>query len=155
MSESRPVNLHGTAVVIGTRGILFTGPSGSGKSAMAFLCMTEARRQGAYAALVADDQVFVSRLENSLIAERPASIAGLMEIRGSGIVTVESAEKAVIDLVVRMVSVPSDDRLPPNDERFSIADLGDLPMIRLRGDTAAPLAAIAALFPEFRGELPF
>ena len=32
---THPVNVHATAIVIGTTGLLFTGPSGSGKSAIA------------------------------------------------------------------------------------------------------------------------
>lgn len=155
MSEVRPVNVHGTAIVVGTRGIIFTGPSGSGKSALAFSCIAQARRQGAFAALVADDQVFISRLGGRLIAERPPSITGLMEIRGSGIIEVESLPRAVIDLAVQVVLLPEDDRLPPVGERFTIDGIGDLPLVRIHGKTIEPLAAIAVLFPGFQGETPF
>ena len=37
------LNIHATAVVLGTRGILFTGPSGSGKSMLAFACIAANR----------------------------------------------------------------------------------------------------------------
>ncbi len=53
-------NIHATAIVVGKTGLLFSGPSGWGKSMLAFTCMTEARRLGLFTALVADDQVLLS-----------------------------------------------------------------------------------------------
>jgi serine kinase of HPr protein (carbohydrate metabolism regulator) len=155
MTEAVPTNVHGTAIVIGSRGILFVGASGSGKSAIAFACMAQARLRGAFTALVADDQVLISCLGDQLVAERPASIAGLIEIRGSGIVEVKSVPMAVLDLAVQLVSLPKDDRLPPEHERFDVAGIGGLPMVRLCRTAMEPLASIAAIFPEFRGERPF
>ena len=52
-------NVHGTAIVIGTTGLLFLGPSGTGKSAVALHCIGQARAQGVFAALVSDDQVLL------------------------------------------------------------------------------------------------
>ncbi|MGK9053562.1 HPr kinase/phosphorylase [Neorhizobium petrolearium] len=149
------VNVHGTAVVIGTRGILFTGPSGSGKSMLAFSCIASAKRQGAFAALVADDQVLISGHGGQLLASRPESIAGLIELRGSGIATVESVPAAVLDLAVEVVSLPESDRLPPQDERFSVSGLGGLPLLRIWQGAPDPLAILAALAPGFHGEMPF
>jgi serine kinase of HPr protein (carbohydrate metabolism regulator) len=152
---TRPVNIHATAIVVGTRGLLFTGPSGSGKSTLAFACLAAAKRQGAFAALVADDQVLVSCHGNQLIASCPPSIAGLMELRGSGIVEVESLSSAVLDLAIQVVSPADAERLPPENERFSLARLGELPLRRLSRNSLEPLAAIAALMPGFRGQAPF
>lgn len=44
------VNVHGTAIVLGTTGLLITGPSGSGKSALALSCLSEVRHRGRFAA---------------------------------------------------------------------------------------------------------
>jgi serine kinase of HPr protein (carbohydrate metabolism regulator) len=152
---TRPVNIHATAIVVGTRGLLFTGPSGRGKSTLAFACLAAARRQGAFAALVADDQVLISRNGNHLIATCPPSIAGLMELRGSGIVEIENVTSAVLDLAVQVVSLADAERLPPENERFSLSPLGELPLRRLSNNSPVPLASIAALMPGFRGQTPF
>lgn len=153
--STTPVNIHATAIVIGTKGLLFTGPSGSGKSMLAFTCIAAARRQGAFATLVADDQVFVSRHGDHLLATRPEPIAGLIELRGSGIAPVESVSAAALDLAVQIISLPEDERLPPENERFRIAGLGDLPLVRIWRGAPDPLAVLAAFAPDFHGEMPF
>lgn len=150
-----PVNIHATAIVIGTRGVLFTGPSGSGKSMLAFSCIAAARRQGAFAALVADDQVRVSRHDNHLLATRPEAIAGLIELRGSGIAHVESVSVAALDLAVDVISLPESERLPPENERFQIPGVGILPLVRIWRGAPDPLAVLAAFTPDFHGEMPF
>ncbi|MBP2551358.1 serine kinase of HPr protein (carbohydrate metabolism regulator) [Neorhizobium galegae] len=154
MSQGR-INLHGTAVVLGTRGIVFCGPSGIGKSTLAFACLKEARRAGCFAALIADDQVFIEARDTAVIAQRPPSIAGLIEIRGSGIASIASIGKAVLHLAVRVEEEDKAQRLPPDDERLDLGTAGSLPLIRLLQGTRDPLAVIAALRPEFRGEHPF
>lgn len=148
-------NVHATAIVIGTRGLLFIGPSGSGKSMLAFSCLAAARRQGSFAALVADDQVFISQEGGRLLAHRPATIAGLIELRGSGIAEMESLDSAVLDLAIEAVSLPESERLPPENERFLIPALGELPKIRLWSGAREPLAMIAAMTPAFHGQMPF
>lgn len=150
-----PVNIHATAIVIGTRGLLFTGPSGSGKSMLAFTCIATARRQGAFAALVADDQVLVSRHGDHLLATRPEAIAGLIELRGSGIAPVESISVAALDLAVEVISLPESERFPPENERFRIPGMGDLPLVRIWRGAPDPLAILAAFAPDFHHEMPF
>lgn len=140
-------NLHGTAIVVNDTGIVFIGASGSGKSSLAFAFMTEALYTGQSAALIADDQVFVSRQEGGVImAERPASIAGLLELRGSGIVRVDSVEKAALRYAV-MVMAPnsSHDRLPPDNEIYTLPCGGDLPVIRIPLQCHNPLARFRIL----------
>ena len=102
-----PANVHGTAIVIGTRGFLFIGPSGTGKSAVALHCIGEARARGLFAALVSDDQVFVSETNGRLIARAPESIAGLAEVRGAGIVAVKTIEAAVLIRAIRPMDAAS------------------------------------------------
>ena len=148
------VNIHGTAIVIGTRGVLFTGPSGSGKSMLAFTCISAARRMGIFAALIADDQVFVSQRDGGIIAQRPESIAGLIEIRGSGIAKVESIEEAFLELAVRPVCLPQSERLPPENELFEIPDMGALPLLRIWQGAPDPLAIIGAFHPQFQADMP-
>ncbi|MBP1851820.1 HPr kinase/phosphorylase [Rhizobium halophytocola] len=138
------INLHATVIVAGHRGILFTGPSGSGKSALAFRCLAEASGHGRHAALVADDQVFLQIFERGVIATRPDSIAGLIELRQSAIVKVASQRRCLIDVAVQPVG-PDAERLPPADLRFAPGHGIDLPLVVIPRDAVAPLAAIEAI----------
>ena len=93
MSE---VNIHASCVAIGSQGVLLLGPSGAGKSDLALRLIDEGAK------LVADDRtiLFVSR--RALHARCPASIKGLLEIRGLGIVELPARTEAKIALVVRL-----------------------------------------------------
>ncbi|MGQ3215546.1 MAG: HPr kinase/phosphorylase [Shinella sp.] len=124
-------NVHGTAIVIGTRGYLFVGPSGAGKSAIALHCIAEARACGLFAALVSDDQVLVSEVDGRLVARAPASIAGLAEVRGAGIVKMEAIESAVLERAIRPIEPPFAERLPPEGETVEILPSLSLPLTRL------------------------
>jgi serine kinase of HPr protein (carbohydrate metabolism regulator) len=148
-------NVHATAIVVGTRGLLFVGPSGIGKTMMAFTCLAAARRQGAVSFLIADDQVLLSRDGDRIIASCPPSIAGLMEIRGSGIVKVDHLESAPIDLAVQVISLAEAERIPPENEQFQTAEIGALPLVRVADKAPSPLAIIGALIPGWRAETPF
>ena len=146
---THPVNVHATAIVIGTTGLLFTGPSGSGKSAIALHCIEEARARGFFAAMISDDQMLVSETNGRLIARAPKSIAGLAEMRGAGIVTVETIEAAVLHLAIRPMEVPFAERLPPEEERLEVLPSRFLPLTRLplfSGATA--FSTLIAIHPE-------
>lgn len=146
---THPANVHATAIVIGTTGLLFTGPSGSGKSAIALHCIEEARARGLFAAMVSDDQVLVSEIGGRLIAHAPKSIAGLAEMRGAGIVTVETIEAAVLHRAIRPMEAPFAERLPPEEERLEVLPSRFLPLTRLplfSGATA--FSTLIAIHPE-------
>lgn len=100
------MRLHGTCVAISGTGVLLRGPSGSGKSDLAL------RLIDAGARLVADDQVELRMIEGTVMASAPASLAGLMEVRGVGILTVPSASAAPLALVVDLVAPEAVERLP-------------------------------------------
>jgi HPr kinase/phosphorylase len=87
-------NLHGSAVAFSGRGVLILGGSGSGKSALALALL------GRGAALVADDRVELARRGGALIASAPAALAGLIEVRGVGIIRLPAAPEAVVTLAV-------------------------------------------------------
>ena len=128
---SPAVNVHATAVVLGTQGFLFVGPSGAGKTMLALSCLTAARNCGLFAALVSDDQVLISVCNGRIIARRPASIAGLAEVRSAGIVAIETIPAAVIDLAILPIKPPFEPRLPPENERFSLPSGDFLPLHRV------------------------
>ncbi|MDP9761556.1 MULTISPECIES: HPr kinase/phosphorylase [Agrobacterium] len=138
-------NLHATAIVVDNTGILFTGPSGSGKSELAFSFLTEAQRCGLPAALIADDQIFVYRDGENIIAERPEAIAGLLELRGSGIVNVNSVPSAGLNFAVTTVLSPENPRLPEDDEVLLLPCGGHLPLLRIQLSSLTPYGKFAAL----------
>lgn len=149
------INVHGTAIVVGERGLIFIGPSGIGKSMMAFTCLAIARRAGAFSALISDDQVFITQQDGRIVANCPPSISGLMELRGSGIVKMEHVKSAPLDLAVQLFSVPGAERLPPENECWQIGTIGRLPLVRIASSASDPLAIIGALMPAWRQETAF
>jgi len=103
---------HGTAISIGDAGLLVRGPSGAGKSLLALQLLDEARARGETAFLVSDDRVDLIVAAGRVQMRGPAAIAGLIELRGRGIVQrphVESAPLAlVVDLVPELVRMPEE-----------------------------------------------
>ena len=98
--------IHATCVAFGDIGILLRGPSGSGKSDLAL------RLIHAGATLVADDRVMLSVGEGCLVASAPPALAGLLEVRGVGIVELPNASNIDIVLIAELVSADAVDRLP-------------------------------------------
>jgi serine kinase of HPr protein (carbohydrate metabolism regulator) len=142
------VNVHGTAIVLGTTGLLITGPSGSGKSALALSCLSQVRRRGRFAALVADDRVDLTLENGRIVARCPAAIRGLLEIRGSGIAEVDTVSACVLDWAIMPVRAPFDPRLPPEEE-LQLEIGRNLPLLRLPVEgPLSPLDTLAALLPE-------
>jgi hypothetical protein len=92
--------IHATCILFGEAGILIRGQSGSGKSTLARQLLGRADAAGLFGGLVCDDRVALSVRHGRLIARAVASIAGRMEIRGVGLVTVPWESAAVVRLVV-------------------------------------------------------
>lgn len=145
MTADRPAgsNVHGTAIVVGTTGFIFLGPSGAGKSALAFDCMAEARLTGDFAALISDDQVFVSRHGSHVLARRPEPIRDLIELRHAGIVRVESLPQALLHYAI--LPVQDGERLPPERETATLAAEITLPALRVPTGARMPFAFIKAM----------
>lgn len=90
-------NVHGSAVAFGpARGVLILGASGSGKSRLALNLIDKG------AQLVADDQVFLATDRGALFARAPHATAGLIEVRGLGILRLGHRWLARIVLVIDM-----------------------------------------------------
>ncbi len=139
MSAPPPsVTLHATCVRTGAAGVLLLGPSGSGKSALA-LALLDAPGSGGGSLpletrLVADDQVVVTRKEQALFASPPDRLAGLLEVRGLGLVRVEHLPAARLHLAVRLMPRREIERLP-EPETFPLLE-AELPLTRI--DPASP-----------------
>ncbi|MBU1174164.1 MAG: HPr kinase/phosphatase C-terminal domain-containing protein [Alphaproteobacteria bacterium] len=96
------VNLHGTGIVLGGHGLMLRGRSGSGKSLLALQLLDIWRDRGEAAFLVADDRIEITVENGRLVMSAPPNIAGLIELRGRGIVGRPSVARAPLDLVVDM-----------------------------------------------------
>lgn len=103
-------NLHGTAIQLGATGLLLRGPSGAGKSLLALALLDRWAARGLSAALVADDRVDLAPGPSGLLMSVPAPIAGLIELRGRGIINRPHVSPAplhlLIDLVRELVRMP-------------------------------------------------
>lgn len=145
--SGRGQNVHGTAVVIATTGLIFVGPSGAGKSSIAHACIAEAGRRSLFARLIADDQIFVTVEGGQVVARRPDSISGKMEFRGSGIAAIPSIARARLDYAVLVGNPTTQERLPPEEESFEILPNVLLPLVRISGAASDPLSRLARFVP--------
>jgi HPr kinase/phosphorylase len=90
------VNIHASCVAIGRQGVLLLGKSGSGKSDLALRLIDRG------AMLVADDRTILCLVNGALHARAPATIKGLLEVRGLGIVRFPVRAQVRIALAVRL-----------------------------------------------------
>lgn len=101
---------HASCVVVGGRGVLLRGASGSGKSDLAL------RLVFAGAGLVADDYTDLEVRDGGLYATSPQTLSGLLEVRGLGIVpmgrVVECVKEARVGLVIDLVPSGEVERMP-------------------------------------------
>jgi hypothetical protein len=135
-------NIHATCVAIGRDGVLLLGPSGSGKSDVALRLMDGG------AVLVADDRTILFAEKGALHARAPAAIAGLIEIRGVGIVKMRARPR--VKLALAVILGGEGPRLPR--PRFYRALSMKLPQIALDARFASTPARIrAALAAHNRG----
>jgi serine kinase of HPr protein (carbohydrate metabolism regulator) len=108
--------IHATCVAVGGVGVLLIGPPGSGKSDLALRLIDTAGfgigSSPLTAQLVADDQVKLTRIEDHLEAQAPEALAGLLEVRGVGIVRVAHFPSTRVDLAVRLRSQKEIERMP-------------------------------------------
>jgi serine kinase of HPr protein (carbohydrate metabolism regulator) len=117
-----PVSVHASAVLVGDRAVLIRGPSGSGKSRLAFdLILAGRAGQIPAATLVGDDRVYLQVAQGQLVVRPARELAGLIEIRGLGIRRCDFVEQAVVGLVVDL-SAADAERLPPSGALFASID---------------------------------
>lgn len=102
--------LHATCVAIAGQGVLIMGPSGSGKSSLALQLIAMG------AGLVADDRTVLRRDGATLVGSPPSTIAGMIEARGVGIISMPHLAQVPVTLIIDMAR-PEISRLP---ERHSI-----------------------------------
>jgi HPr kinase/phosphorylase len=123
--------VHATAVSIAGGAILLRGPPGAGKSDLALRLIDGGAR------LVADDQAELRRSGKHILVSAPIAIAGLIEVRGIGILRVDAVDEAPLALVVDLVPPEEIERLP--EKRFEQILGLSIPLIALAAfEASAP-----------------
>lgn len=124
------MTVHATTVAIAGRAVLIEGGSGAGKSDLALRLIDRG------ALLVADDRTRVRVAGGLAIAECPATIAGLLEVRGIGLLRVPHLAAAPIALAILCADTP--ERMPDPAHRL----FDGIPVPQVAVNPCAPSAAI-------------
>jgi hypothetical protein len=104
-TAAAPVVLQASAVSIGGAALLIEGPPGSGKSSLALALIDRG------AGLIGDDGVTLTAEADRLLASTPPRIAGLIEVRGVGLMRLAPAPPAPVALILALGG-PEPTRLP-------------------------------------------
>ncbi|MEA2985330.1 MAG: hypothetical protein QOD94_1584 [Alphaproteobacteria bacterium] len=136
----RSPSIHACAVLVGAKAVLIRGPSGSGKSQLA-LALLQAAQAGRlpFVRLVADDRAHVEAVNGRLLVRPASALKGLLELRGSGIRTLEAEPVAVIGCVVDLAAEDAT-RLPERHAQEAVIEGIRLPRLAVAsGQEALPL----------------
>jgi len=146
--EAVPETIHATCVSLDGEAALLCGVPGAGKSDLAFRLIAQHGWR-----LVADDRTVLARDGDRLLARAPASLTGLLEVRGLGLWPVEPVAAARVCLVAELVAATDVPRLPDLAHvEFSGVRL---PLIRLAPfEASAPLKLALAMRTIGRGGFP-
>jgi len=138
--------VHASAVTAGDTGILIRGPSGSGKSRLAFdLILAGRAGQIPKTVLVGDDRVLLSAAGGTVTVRPAAELEGLIEIRGLGIRRCDFVAQVEVRLVVDLEARDSA-RMPEQDALFIVIEGTKIPRVPVgTGLVALPLVAAALL----------
>lgn len=142
-------SIHAGAVLTGATAVLILGTSGSGKSRLA-LALLDAAAAGLlpFARLVADDRALLEARNGRLLVRPAPALAGLIELRGVGLLRFPHEPLARVGLVIDLGQ--TGDRLPEMNASWAYngilipyltcpPEVDPLPVLlgRLRGDAAA------------------
>lgn len=132
------VRVHGSCVARDGAGVLILGPSGAGKSDLALRLLSRGF------VLVADDQVDIV----DGFAQAPDALAGLLEVRGLGIVRLPYLSGIILKLVVALTD--QSERLPSPERHAAL----DLPLVRLNASGASAPDRVALALDCVLGRVP-
>jgi serine kinase of HPr protein (carbohydrate metabolism regulator) len=138
-------NIHASCVVLADAakafdapsdaGILIMGESGKGKSDLVLRLLERGAK------LVSDDRTELFLKDGALFARAPKSLAGLLEVRGLGIVALPPAAEARVALAIESVESGYVPRMP-QPERYMPP-----PALNLAESACPPLIWLAPLEP--------
>lgn len=135
-----PSTIHASAVLVGAKAVLIRGPSGTGKSTLAWN-LVQAAEQGhlPFARLVADDRAYVEAHGSRLLVHPAPALAGLIEVRGLGIRRLEYEPMAAVGWVIDLASSDGG-RMPAKEARETTVLGAALPRLSVAaGSEALPL----------------
>ena len=136
--------VHATTVALDGVAVLLRGPPGAGKSDLALRLIDQGAR------LVADDQTVLTRRGAAVLASAPPTIAGRLEVRGIGIVTLAPAQDVAVGLVVDLAPAQAIERLP---EPENTALLGvSVALIRIDPGAVSAAAKVRLAVHQLRGD---
>ena len=130
--------MHGSCVARDGAGVLIVGPSGAGKSDLALRLLNRGF------VLVADDQVDIA----DGFARAPDALAGMLEVRGLGIVRLPYVSGVVLKLVVALAG--QSERMPSTERHAAL----DLPLVRLKASGASAPDRVALALDCALGRVP-
>jgi serine kinase of HPr protein (carbohydrate metabolism regulator) len=131
-----PLVVHATAVAIDGKAVLLRGPPGSGKSDFGL------RLIDAGACLISDDQSELRRSGDRVLVRAPATIRGLLEVRGIGIIRLPPLSDVPLALIADLVAPDRVERLP-EPRREPILGL-DVPVVAIAPFEASAVAKLRA-----------
>ena len=138
---TKPFLIHATAVAIDGQAVLLRGPSGAGKSDLGLRLIDSGAR------LVADDQSELRVDGVALIVRAPAALAGLIEVRGIGILRLTALAEAPVALIVDLVPREQVERLPtPCSERLLGISVPCLAVAAFEASAAAKIRLALSAF---------
>ena len=98
MSDARELLFNVSAVAIRNRALILEGPPGSGKSSLALALIDRG------AQLIGDDGVRLERVGTQIVAHPPPHTAGMLEIRGVGLVEIAPAAPTALALILSLAN---------------------------------------------------
>ena len=141
--------IHASCVLVRESGILIRGPSASGKSTLARDLILEAERLGRFARLVGDDRVGVANCSGRLVVTALPAIAGKLEARGFGVLTLPYEKSAIVRLVIDCLD-EDPPRLPaPRDRTVA---LGGVSLPRIGTQVVPGISRIILLRLDYPGD---
>ena len=131
-------NIHATCINLNSKGILFLGYSGAGKSDLALRLITLFS-----ASLVSDDRTDVVRISDKIKAKAPDVLKGLLEVRGVGIVNFEYMEETTVDVVIKLE--PEKQERLPEKQYYELEGI-KLPLFKINPfEVSAPSKVLSIL----------
>jgi serine kinase of HPr protein (carbohydrate metabolism regulator) len=138
MSATSPF-IHASALMVGEGAILIRGPSGAGKSQLVLALLAMGAGRGIFTRLIGDDRVALEACSGRLLVSGHPATAGLIEERGTGILSRNRALSGVLRLCVDLES--DNARLPQEGEDQLQLEGIALPRLAIRRDVPPQEAA--------------
>ena len=142
-------SIHASAVLVGAKAVLIRGPSGSGKSRLAWDLLSAAQHSTGFGALpfarlVIDDRALVEAHGGRLLVRPVPALAGIIEIYGLGIRQLPFEPVAAVGLVVDLAAGDAD-RIPATAAENTMISGVILPRLAIGAGIAALPLVLASL----------